>query len=796
MPRTFISYRRSDSSEITGRIGDHLVRRFGSKSIFWDVSSIEPGANFKAAINQSLAACEIMLVIIGSEWLSVADDQGTPRLSDELDFVRIEVETALRLPHVRVIPVLVNGAAMPTADDLPPTLKELAQQQAISVRSDPSFDTDIKSLIAKLEHLSANPHLFGYELRRQTLAISLLLLLVILFGAFIAVQLLRDRADTLSEVDIVATSLAQAFDATATADSAARQTSSVYPPQSFGPAISGFELVDEAGAKIGNGEVRVYSPRYVRRGEIADIRVEIQVDAAPLVYASTDLAALESLAGEEPITLVPLPSPTPVLGTPHPTPSPLPMADKQFVEVREYMGARLGGIDASSFEIHAVPPSGLRRMYEGAINWWKWTIRPSESAELGLKHLEVYIYLPLRRNDNTVFEQETNIIPINIMIQSEDYSPGALTVIPLKTDFVLWPIQETLVISLFKSSRFSPTEIRLTAGNGTALTSDSPNVTVVDYGYIEQWIITDPIPGHWDVEGPSENLREIFVSTTFRQYTDSVILNSLPENPDSVSIVGYFVDSASRSVTDWDYPVEVMATVTHETGASITLRLDETAKGRFEGQFTSLGPGSYSVVINAISPGFDDVPTLIAEHEAITPTHNNASRVPEYIVLQITSPAEEAETQSQPVLIADSLRVRFETRLERSGTLVDIVPASTDPMTIFSINLVDESDNHLPLDDLSIVQIAPGQYVANLGSFDSGEYVVTIEINEQLETDYALSPIFSRDMVAFRAELSRTDMLSLPVIVLYVLIFALILLVVTISATAYRRRQTNNNRLG
>ena len=108
--RIFISYRRSDTPHVAGRLFDRLVARFGAGNVFIDVDTIEPGLDFTDAIADAVGACDVLLALIGSHWLDAADDRGRRRLDDPDDLVVVEIATALQR-QIRVIPVLVDGAA-------------------------------------------------------------------------------------------------------------------------------------------------------------------------------------------------------------------------------------------------------------------------------------------------------------------------------------------------------------------------------------------------------------------------------------------------------------------------------------------------------------------------------------------------------------------------------------------------------------------------------------------------------------------------------------------------------------
>ncbi len=148
--KIFISYRRADSADICGRIYDRLVKHFGEAAIFKDVDNIPFGADFPRHLESILAQCAVELVVVGPHWLEISDDKGRRRLDDPADFVRIEVEHGLSR-DILVIPLLVTGAVMPGADQLPPGLAELVRRNAVPVRADPDFHKDMGRLIRQLE---------------------------------------------------------------------------------------------------------------------------------------------------------------------------------------------------------------------------------------------------------------------------------------------------------------------------------------------------------------------------------------------------------------------------------------------------------------------------------------------------------------------------------------------------------------------------------------------------------------------------------------------------------------------
>jgi hypothetical protein len=141
VPGVFISYRRQDTSGIAGRLYDRLADWFGDAQVFMDVDNIELGVDFAGAITRAVGTCEVLLAVIGPGWVAATGKDGRRRLEDPDDVVRLEVEAALDR-DVRVIPVLVGGAAMPQRGELPGGLAKLARRNGLSVRHE-TFRSDV-----------------------------------------------------------------------------------------------------------------------------------------------------------------------------------------------------------------------------------------------------------------------------------------------------------------------------------------------------------------------------------------------------------------------------------------------------------------------------------------------------------------------------------------------------------------------------------------------------------------------------------------------------------------------------
>ncbi len=143
--RVFISYRRSDSKDIAARIADNLRSVREIDEVFLDVESIAHGEHFPARLDAEINAADVVLCIIGKKWSGAKLDDGRRRIESEDDFVRREVASALEADK-RIIPVLVDEAAMPSAGDIPASIGDLLNRNAISVRHT-AFRIDFEILV-------------------------------------------------------------------------------------------------------------------------------------------------------------------------------------------------------------------------------------------------------------------------------------------------------------------------------------------------------------------------------------------------------------------------------------------------------------------------------------------------------------------------------------------------------------------------------------------------------------------------------------------------------------------------
>src|SRR5919201_3897614 len=147
--KVFISYLRDDSAGHAGRVHDRLEREFGRDLLFMDVDSVPLGVNFVTVLSEEVAKCDVLLAVIGPNWLNARDEDGSRRLDNPHDFVRIEIGAALQR-SIPVIPILLDGAKVPKANQLPKELEELSLRNGLDIRH-ASFNSDVDRLIRGLK---------------------------------------------------------------------------------------------------------------------------------------------------------------------------------------------------------------------------------------------------------------------------------------------------------------------------------------------------------------------------------------------------------------------------------------------------------------------------------------------------------------------------------------------------------------------------------------------------------------------------------------------------------------------
>jgi hypothetical protein len=144
-PRVFISYRRRDTGVYAGWLYDRLCQQFGIANVFKDVDKLRPGVDFPVALAQELASCDVVLALIGEEWI------GDGRIQQPGDYVRLEIESAFE-SGIKVIPILTSGVSMPDRNMLIPSLRPLLNRHAIGL-SHESFESDLRRLVAAIDDI-------------------------------------------------------------------------------------------------------------------------------------------------------------------------------------------------------------------------------------------------------------------------------------------------------------------------------------------------------------------------------------------------------------------------------------------------------------------------------------------------------------------------------------------------------------------------------------------------------------------------------------------------------------------
>jgi len=154
MAGVFISYRREDAAGWAGRLQNDLRHAMPANEVFYDIGSIEIGEDFVDVMRRALEWCAVVVVLIGPQWLKAKDEGGHRRLDDPEDWVRLEVVESLQRQGLRVVPLLVGGASMPRAADLPDPLKPLARRYAHEI-TDKRWDYDFTQLVQALGQITA-----------------------------------------------------------------------------------------------------------------------------------------------------------------------------------------------------------------------------------------------------------------------------------------------------------------------------------------------------------------------------------------------------------------------------------------------------------------------------------------------------------------------------------------------------------------------------------------------------------------------------------------------------------------
>jgi hypothetical protein len=149
MARIFINYRRDDTQGVAGRLFDHLAAKYSRSELFMDVDAMRPGIDFAKQLDTQVSQCHVLLAVIGPHWLDAHDQAGHRRLDNDRDYVRVELASALKR-DIAVIPILVDGAVMPSEDNLSEDLRPLARRHGLELRHT-RFNADADAIMHALE---------------------------------------------------------------------------------------------------------------------------------------------------------------------------------------------------------------------------------------------------------------------------------------------------------------------------------------------------------------------------------------------------------------------------------------------------------------------------------------------------------------------------------------------------------------------------------------------------------------------------------------------------------------------
>ena len=220
-PRIFISYRREDAAGEAGRLADHLSRRFGRGQVFLDIDTIDPGTDFVRVLQSSLRETAAVLVVIGQRWTSARDSAGMRRLDNAKDFVRLEVEESLGR-DIPVVPVLVQGAAMPTPDELPSSMAALTTRQAVTL-DHAEFHDDANRLCDQLEKMLGLEKVSPLSTLRGWWPAAVIGLLAVGVTGYFATRAPREKATGTPNGGAIATNTVEAATAGTTKPEDARK---------------------------------------------------------------------------------------------------------------------------------------------------------------------------------------------------------------------------------------------------------------------------------------------------------------------------------------------------------------------------------------------------------------------------------------------------------------------------------------------------------------------------------------------------------------------------------------------
>lgn len=183
MAKILLSYRRADTRAVVGRVYDRLAAHYGAEALFLDVDDIPYGSDFRVHIAGVMRQTDVVVALMGDAWLGKSD--AGARILDERDPVRVEIEATLE-GGIALVPVLVDGAAMPPAEELPASIAPLSYRNAVALSTGRDFDQHVNRLIAAIDALlGSKAPVSPRSARRSPLDLHSPLPYVILAGALL-----------------------------------------------------------------------------------------------------------------------------------------------------------------------------------------------------------------------------------------------------------------------------------------------------------------------------------------------------------------------------------------------------------------------------------------------------------------------------------------------------------------------------------------------------------------------------------------------------------------------------------
>jgi hypothetical protein len=94
MPEIFISYRREDAVAHAGRLSIAWPPISERNTSSMDIDTIKPGEDYVEVLEKTVGSCDVLIALIGKQWLGALDESGQSRLENSEDFLRRELSVS------------------------------------------------------------------------------------------------------------------------------------------------------------------------------------------------------------------------------------------------------------------------------------------------------------------------------------------------------------------------------------------------------------------------------------------------------------------------------------------------------------------------------------------------------------------------------------------------------------------------------------------------------------------------------------------------------------------------------